>query len=135
MRVNRNTLLIVALGLALYAGWSSFGSGAREVAVMRTIDAHGTHSFTSLWVVDGEHGFSWIRAHRPDRRWLPVLQENPKVQLRRAGRTGNYFAQVFDDPLSRAYVAPYFYEKYGLADILREFVSGTDTVPIRLEPR
>lgn len=135
MRVDRRTLLYVALVLALYLGWSAYRSSTAEIAVLRTIDSHGADTFTSVWVVDGEDGLLWIRANRPDRRWLAALEEHPEVELRRRGRSHDYLAQVFDDPRTRAYLAPYFREKYGLADVARRLVNGNDVVPVRLEIR
>jgi hypothetical protein len=63
------------------------------------------------------------------------VQQNPNVQLRRSGRQRTYRAMVFDKPEARAYVDPRFREKYGLADRWRAWRDGSDTIPIRLEPR
>ena len=84
---------------------------------------------------DGESDFVWIRAHRPDRRWLAALRANPSVELRRDGASARFEARVFDDASSRRYVAAGFRDKYGAADLLREWTSGDDAVPIRLRPR
>ena len=80
-------------------------------------------------------GLSWIQAARPDRRWLSHLQRNPNVELQRDGRSRRYRAMVFDDAEARAYVAPRFREKYGLADRWREWSIGRNTIPVRLESR
>lgn len=124
---------VTALGLAL--GWSALGASDREIAVLRVFDGQGRDLFASLWVVDDEAGFLWIRANRPDRNWLAVVGRNPNIELRRHGRSSRYVATLYDTPDARAYVAPRFREKYGLADRWREWNAGRDTVPIRLESR
>ena len=86
------------------------------------------------WVVDDAE-FVWIRASRPDRKWLSHVLQNPNVELRRSARQRAYRALVFDKPKARAYVDPLFREKYGLADRWRAWLDASETIPIRLEPR
>ncbi|MBW2270896.1 MAG: hypothetical protein JRH16_20240 [Deltaproteobacteria bacterium] len=135
MRVTRRPILVFATTIALLLGWSAVRAGEREIAVLRTFDGHGQDRFTTLWVVDDASGFVWIRAHRPDRHWLSQLHEGPPVELRRGGRSRRYVARIFDDDRTRAYVAPWFRDKYGLADFWRDWSGGRDTVPVRLQVR
>lgn len=135
MRVNRQTLVLAAVVLAGFAGWSAIRPADKEVAVLRVFDGHGKDYFASLWVVDDSSGFVWIRADRPDEAWLSAVEANPKVELRRRGRSRSFVATVYDRPETRAYVAPLFRAKYGIADRLREWRSGRDTIPVRLEVR
>jgi hypothetical protein len=134
VHVNRRTLVLAVIALAVGLAWSAIRVGGRDVAVLRTFDVQGQDLYTTLWVAD-DNRFVWIRANRPDRKWLLHVQENPNVQLWRSGRPRAYRAKVFDNPEGRAYVDPRFREKYGLADRWREWRDGNDTVPIRLEPR
>lgn len=135
MRINRRTLVLTAVALAGFAGWSAIRPGGKEIAVLKVFDGHGKDHFASLWVVDDASGFVWIQANRPDERWLSVVEANPEVELRRHGRSRGYLATVYDTPKARAYVAPMFRAKYGAADRLREWHSGRDTIPVRLEAR
>jgi hypothetical protein len=102
--------------------------------VLRTFDVQGKDLYTTLWVIDDAE-FVWIRASRPDRKWLSHVQQNPNVELRRSARQRAYRAMVFDKPEARAYVDPLFREKYGLADRWRAWRDASETIPIRLEPR
>ena len=134
MQVTRRTLVLAGVALALGFAWSAIRVGGREVGVLRTFDVHGKDFYTTLWVVDDD-GFVWIRANRPDRKWLAYVQQNPNVELRRGGRQRGYRALIFDKPEARAHVDPRFREKYGLADRWRAWRDGNDTIPIRLQPR
>lgn len=135
MNVTRNTLVVLVVLVAIGAGWHALGAGTREIAVLRTYGATGNDLLTSLWVVDDAEGFIWIRADRPDRKWLPDVERHPKVELRRRGRSKPYVARIFDDDDSRRYVAALFRAKYGWADELREWRDGRETIPVRLQPR
>lgn len=135
MGLNRRQSAILIATLVFAGGAYALHAGQREIVVLRTFDGTGRDLFTTLWVVDDAEGFVWIRANRPDRRWLPHLTAQPMVELRRGEGTQHYVAKVFDDPATRAYVAPLFRRKYGLADRWREWSEGTDTVPVRLRPR
>jgi hypothetical protein len=135
VHVNRRTFVLAAVALAGFAGWSAIRPGEKEIAVLRVFDGHGKDYFASLWVVDDASKFVWIQADRPDERWLSVVAANPKVELRRRGRSRTYLATVYDTPEARAYLAPRFRAKYGIADRWRKWRSGRDTVPVRLEIR
>ena len=134
MHVTHRTLVLAGIALVLGLAWFAVGAGGRDVGVLRTFDVHGKDLYTTLWVIDDAE-FVWIRANRPDRRWLSHVQQNPKVELRRSSHQRLYLAVIYDTPKARAYVAPRFREKYGLADRWREWRDGNDTVPIRLQPR
>jgi hypothetical protein len=132
--VTYRTLVLVGIALVLGLSWSVIREGGHEVGVLRSFDAHGRDLYTTVWVVD-DGQFVWIRANRPDRRWLSSVEQNPDVELRRFSRQRRYRAVIYDKPETRAYVAPRFREKYGLADRWREWRDGNDTIPIRLQPR
>ncbi len=134
MYVTHRTLVLAGIALALCVGWSAIRSSGRDVAVLRTFDVQGKDRYTTVWVID-DAGHTWIQAARRDRIWLSHMQQNPNIQLRRDGRSRRYRATVFDDAEARAYVAPRFREKYGLADRWREWSNGRDTIPVRLELR
>ena len=135
MHLSYRTFALVLIAAALAVGWSSLRAGEREIVVLRAFDARGQDLFATLWVVDDEDGFVWIRAARPDRKWLAVVQRHPRVEVRRRGRTKPYVATVFDTPEARRHIDPRFRAKYGLADRWREWSSGRDTIPIRLQNR
>ena len=135
MHISHRTFVLAAVALAGFAGWSAIRPGDKEIAVLRVFDGHGKDYFANLWVVDDASGFVWIQADRPDERWLSVVEANPKVQLRRRGRSRKYLATIYDKPETRAYVARRFRAKYGIADRWREWRSGRDTIPVRLEAR
>lgn len=132
--MNRHrTLILVLLVAAVAAGWSLLRPGTFEVVVLRTFTPR-SDSFTPVWVLDDEENdFVWIRANRPDRRWLAHIEADSRVELRRDGRSQQYKARIFDDDVSRAYLASGFRRKYGLADTVRELAQGHDTVPVRLQ--
>ena len=135
MHITHRTLVLVIIAIALAAGWSALRSGESDIAVLRVFDGRGEDVFATLWVADDRDGFTWLRAARPDRKWLTVVQAQPKVEVRRHGRTKRYVALVFDTPEARDYVDPLFRAKYGLADRWREWSTGRDTIPIRLQNR
>jgi len=132
--ITHRTLVLAGIAVALALAWSAIHGAGQDVGVLRTFDVQGMDFYTTLWVIDdGE--FVWIRANSPDRKWLSYVRKNPDVQLRRFGRQRAYRAMVFDKPEARAFVGPRFREKYGLADRWREWRYGSDTVPVRLQPR
>jgi hypothetical protein len=135
VQINRRTFVLAAVALAGFAGWSAIRPDDKEIAVIRVFDGHGKDYFADLWVVDDASGFVWIRADRPDEKWLSAVESNPQVELRRRGRSRPYLAMIYDRPETRARVDPLFRAKYGLVDRLREWRSGRDTVPVRLVPR
>jgi hypothetical protein len=134
VQVTRRTLVLAGIALALGLAWSAIRMGGRDVGVLRTFDPQGKDLYTTLWVIDDAE-FVWVRANRRDRRWLSYVQRSPDVTLRRSDRQRAYRAVVFDKDEARAYVDPRFRWKYGLADRWREWRYGSDTVPIRLQPR
>jgi hypothetical protein len=132
LRVGRRTSSLILLLAAAAAAWTMLRPDGFEVAVLRTFSGK-SDSFTSLWVLDDQkNGFVWIRAHQPSRRWLRDLQEHPQVELRRNGLSIRYEARVFDAEAARRTVGSGFRDKYGLADLAREWIQGKDTVPVRL---
>ncbi len=132
MRVTRGWILFFSIAVAVFFGWQNLSRSAHETAVLHTPNVRNWDTYTTLWVVEDEHNL-WIRAESRQRLWLDSLRGNPRVELRRNGRTFSYRANLYDTAETRAYVDPMFREKYGLADHLRALVTRRDTVPIRLE--
>lgn len=135
MRVTRRPFVTVAAALAIAAGWNAYRSAEREIAVLRTFDLAGRDYYATVWVADDPHGFVWLRAHRPDHKWLAAIHQRPDVELSRAERSRRYSARIIEDGATQRHVARLFREKYGLADRLRELTATLPPTPIRLEPR
>ena len=95
MQVNRRTLVLAGIALALGLAWSAIRMGGRDVWVLRTFDPQGKDLYTTLWVIDDSE-FVWIRANRRDRKWLSYVQRSPDVTLRRSEHQRAYRAVVFD---------------------------------------
>lgn len=134
VRVLRQTVVYLLIGVALFFGWKNLSRAAQETVVLRTSTLNGQDHYATLWVVD-DHPYVWIRAEDRRRRWLGAVQANPNVELRRGTQTRQYQATLFDTPEARAYVDAMFREKYGLADRVRASLVHRDTLPIRLDPR
>ena len=135
MRMTRGPFLMLVAAVALVAGWNALQSAESEIAVLRTFDTEGQDFFTTVWVADDAHGYVWIRAHVPDRKWLATLRARSDVELRRDERSQRFAARVFEDGATRQTVARLFRDKYGLADRAREWISGPDAIPVRLRTR
>lgn len=135
MQLTRRPGIALAVLVAIVAVWSAVQASQREIVTLRTWDGAGEDLFTTLWVAEDEYGFVWLRANRPDRKWLVHVAKRPEIELRRNGRSQPYVAKLFDDDVTRRAVAPLFREKYGLADGWRELTQGTETIPVRLQPR
>jgi hypothetical protein len=132
MRVSKGWIQFLLIVAVIFFGWKHLSRSAHETAVLHTQDVQNWDTYTTLWVVEDDQSL-WIRAESRDRLWLDFLRGNPRVELRRNGRTSSYRARLQDTAKARAYVDPIFREKYGLADELRALVTQRDTVPIRLE--
>jgi hypothetical protein len=132
MRLTRGWIQLFLILAAIFFGWKHLSRSAHETAVLHTPDVHNWDTYTTLWVVEDDQSV-WIRAESRDRLWLDFLRGNPHIELRRNGRTASYRASLQDTERVRAHVDPIFREKYGLADQLRELVTGRETIPIRLE--
>lgn len=130
----RRLITWLLVGAGLYFGWQSFSRAAQETVVLHTSTLGNEDHFATLWVVDDPPAV-WIRAETRERRWLPAVERNPNVELRRGGQTLRYSATPLDTDEARDYVDAMFREKYGLADRLRALLGPRDTLPIRLDPR
>jgi hypothetical protein len=133
VKIQRQTIAIAIGALALYAGGSAIGSCGSEISVLRTFDANGLDTYTTVWAID-ENPHVWIRAHRADREWLEDLVRYPRVELKRHGRSQGYRAAVFDRPDASQYVNKRFRDAYGWADRWRELREGNHPIPVRLDP-
>jgi hypothetical protein len=134
MRFSQRNLLLILLGLSCFLALRSLSRGAHEIAVLHTSTVENQDHFATVWVVD-DGPYVWIRAEDPARLWLPAVQEDPNVSLRRAGREYAYQATLWDTPEGRAYVDPLFRAKYGFADRVRALFRRAGTIPIRLDLR
>ena len=132
MRVTRGWIQLFLIGTAIFFGWKHLSRSAYETAVLHTPDVRNWDTYTTLWVVDDGHNL-WIRAESRDRLWLDFLRDNPRVELRRNGRTSSYRANLYDTTKTRSYVDELFLSKYGLADEVRARITQRETIPIRLE--
>lgn len=122
-------VLAAALVLLIVAYFALIEIG-REVVVLRTSRPDGSWQQTRLWVVDYD-GAAWL--HSAGRNWLQRFEQNPVVELQRAGETRRYSAQPIPGPHPR--IDELLRQKYGIADRLVRFLApcGEDTVPVRLE--
>jgi hypothetical protein len=103
-----------------------------EVVILRTTDEHARTCETQLWIVDLD-GELFLRAARPDARWLARLRRMSQAVLLRRGMEGVVRAQPEDDVATRERVNAAMRKKYGLADRLWRVVSDSSrSVPIRL---
>jgi hypothetical protein len=131
--VSRGTLCVL-VGIALaWAAWQVGRQATADVAVLRVSDVENSDRYVTLWAADDE-GAVWLRAARPDRRWLAWLRDQPSVELERDGESRRYATEIFEDPEARERVDALMREKYGWADALRALLLGDDTVPVRLSP-
>ena len=133
MHLIQKTLVIILCSVAAWYGWTAFARSAREVVTLRVSDVRNKDYYARLWVVE-ERPYLWIRAESPDRRWLPPLRERSSVTLWRGDRRSRYDARAWEDPDARRYVDALFREKYGLADLARDWLLDRQTIPIRLTP-
>ena len=133
MHASRKTLVILLCSAAAWYGWTAFARSAREVVTLHVAGAKNKDYYARLWVVEARP-YLWIRAERPDRRWLRPLRESPRVTLVRGGRKSRYQASVWERPDVSEDVDALFRQKYGDADLVREWLVDRQTIPIRLEP-
>ena len=130
--MTRSTL-VWAVILLMATGLAALKHASSDIAVLRTKDADFTARYTTLWVVEGRRSV-WIRAAKPDRRWLTHIRPDMTVRLERDGSAEFYTAAIMRDQATRRRVDRKMREKYRVADWLRELLLGDDTVPVRLVP-
>jgi hypothetical protein len=131
--MHRGTLCLL-LGLAIFwAAWYVGTEATRGVAVLEVSDIENSDRFVTLWAVE-DGGWIWLRAARPDRKWLDWIRTQSEVKLELDGETLRYTAAILDQPEAHERVDELMREKYPWADRVRELLLGDDTVPVRLEP-
>jgi len=131
----RAVLLAAAALVALVVVAASFGVDEGEVVTLTTRDAAGARFDTQLWIVELD-GAVWLRAGRPDARWLARLRAEPRVSIQRGDDTAFYTATAVEDPAARERVNEAMAAKYGRADRwIHRIFSRERAVPVRLEPR
>jgi len=132
----RTRLVMVGVGLAaavLVLSPALLDEG--EIVVLTVIDDAGRERDTDLWVVDLD-GVSYLRAARPDARWLSWMIARPDVVLTRAGSKRALRAIPDDRRETFERVRRAMAVKYGLADRLWGIVADrSHGRVIRLEPR
>jgi len=133
MRIDRRTLLIVALVAGALWGWQQLSYATDEVAVLRTWGDGYVEHYASVWFVHANHAL-WIRAEDREQPWLAEIRENPRVELAIGGQTRAYEANPIDVLKYQSYIDAEFRKKYGVMDWLRALEGNRDTLPIRLEP-
>jgi len=105
-----------------------------EVVTLATVDQHGRHALTGLWIVELD-GRTYLRAGSPDASWLKRLRTRPLVELTRGGVTRTVRATPIDDAAVRIAVSWAMREKYGLVDaVLVRIIDHSQAVPILVEP-
>jgi hypothetical protein len=131
--MNRGTLCLL-LGLGLFWAACQVGKAATtDVAILQVPDIENSDRFVTLWEVE-DGGWIWLRAARPDRKWLGWIEKRSQVKLEVDGKTGRYTAEIMDDPDAHERVDQLMRAKYTWADQIRELLLGSDTVPVRLTP-
>lgn len=123
-------ILVGALAfVALLMAASRFGG---ELVTLRTADAMGVETETTLWVVD-DAGAIWLRSGNPSTGWLERIAHRPEVQLERDGQWRDYRATPVPGGTER--INALMAEKYGWADTVIGWVRDSSTsVPVRLDP-
>ncbi len=128
-RVALLAAVVVGLPVACVLAHLAFIEIGKEVVVLRTRNAEGRTHSARLWVVDYE-GYAWV--HGRDSRWLQDIEENPVVEVERAGERRRYLAVPVPGP--HPHLHELLREKYGLADSWVRWLAGDEgTVPVRLE--
>jgi len=109
-----------------------------EIVTLYTQEAGRSYS-TQLWIVEVD-GREYLRANRPNARWLGRLRVNPAVGLRRAdaphGSSESYWARPIEDEGLQGRVDAEIARKYRFADkTWGRFVDRARAKLIELEPR
>jgi hypothetical protein len=130
LRIGRIVFILTVA--AVFFGWQNLSRSAYETVVLRIPSVSNQDTYVNLWVAEDARNI-WIRAESPERLWLQYVGDRPVVDLQRQGETTQYVAVLLDNNRTRSYVDDMFRSKYGLADEVRGFAPGYQTVPIRLE--
>ena len=126
--------LLAAGALALLVAAGIYLAGEQtEVVVLRTFDPAGVVHETKMWAVDRD-GAVWVRVANRGRGWYQRLLANPRVELKRAGRTAAMLASPDESPEARVAVDAAFRAKYGWVDGWYGALLRRDPVPVRLVP-
>lgn len=109
-----------------------------EVVTLLT-EAEGRTYSTQLWIVEID-GRAFVRANRPNARWLVRLRGNPQVVLRRSEShdvpAELYRARVIEDEPLKARVDAEISGKYRLADrVWGRIANRRRSQVIELQPR
>ncbi len=131
--MNRSHLVWATVLLILGTLVVVHRSASKDIVVLYSKDVDYHDRYTTLWVV-GESGLLWIRAAKPDRRWLADLRSDRNVRLELNGSKQQYRPVLVRSVHGRERVNRLMREKYGLADRLRELLLGQDTVAVQLTP-
>ena len=131
----------VMLAMGIIAGVLVLGAltlDEGEIVTLYTEEAGRQYS-TQLWIVELD-GREFVRANRPNARWLARLRVNPAVGLRRAetphGSSELYWARPINDEGLRGRVNAEIARKYRFADkTWGRFADRARTKLIELEPR
>ena len=129
-------LAIGVITAFLVVGALSLDEG--EVVTLLTKES-GREYQTHLWIIEIDDR-EFLRANRPDSRWLARLEADPAVGVRRSrashGPVEHYWARVIDDAELRFRVDDEIAKKYSYADRVRgRFVDREKSRLVELTPR
>ncbi len=129
IKLGGGVVLALLLFVALILAASELGG---EVVKIYTTDGEGMRHETPVWLVE-DAGSLWLRAGQPGVAWLLRIQDNPDLELERAGTALPYRAVLV--PGKRDRINQLMAEKYGWAESLISLIHDEGAiVPIRLHP-
>ncbi len=115
MKWARRVLVVLVVGVLLFAGITWAALELPEVAVLRTTGPDGAPVTTRVWVAE-EGGHLWLEAPNRERPWLRHVESDPVVELTRRGETRRYGTSVLAGPAATRHIRRLFRDKYGIAD-------------------
>ena len=104
-----------------------------EVVTLYYYDIEGREFMTPLWLVR-ERGDLFLRANDPQRRWLQLLRDRPKISIDRGGPRERYVAIV--EPHRLDLINQLMAKTYGWGEWLMSRIEDRSVaVPVRLASR
>ena len=123
-------IAVIAAAAGAITWWALEG---REVVVIHTVSAAGSHRATRVWIAD-EGRCSWIEAATPERPFYRDHLTNPRVELDRHGQRTRYLAEPIPNPDGHRQIRQLLAAKYGIADCWIGLLQDTSrSLAIRLQ--